>query len=336
MDVPRWGHHVRGMGRQRRSNLPGAPFHLISRTQGREPLFRGIEGAVARVIGEAAAVTRTSLLAWAVMPNHLHLLVVQGAQPLSVPMQLMLRRIAHLVKQRDALTGHVFQGRYREHACLDPSYLRNAIAYIHLNPVRAGLCGSTAGYEWTSHRHYCDPSGASPDTATLHVDAGLQLFARKAAMSRLQWIECYRQFIEWRLAADRVLKTDAADQAGDIEPAELTVPPPPTDGGDQYWWERWGLVCTAAQRRRTEAHLLSRRPDLATVARGTLADVSRNVSLETLRSSSRLPDVVTARRKVVERCTKLGYQNHQVARYLRISHSAVSRIVAAARESGVA
>lgn len=50
--------------------------------------------------------------------------------------------------------GHLFGGPYRQAVCLDNSYLLAASVYIHLNPVRAGLCSSTRDYRWTSSMLY--------------------------------------------------------------------------------------------------------------------------------------------------------------------------------------
>lgn len=120
------------MGRQLRPQLPGVPFHVTARVQGRAAWFTGVERPLENRILAAPRRSDATLLAYAVMPNHLHLVVVQGSQPLSQLMQPLLTRIALLVQRRTGREGHIFERRFRASPCLDPDYLRNAIAYVHL------------------------------------------------------------------------------------------------------------------------------------------------------------------------------------------------------------
>ena len=88
------------MGRTRRPHLPGVPFHLVARAQGKAPLFIGLEATVARMVREQVERTGGQLLSYAIMPNHLHIVYVQGVQPLAAFMQPLLRRLALRVHAR--------------------------------------------------------------------------------------------------------------------------------------------------------------------------------------------------------------------------------------------
>ncbi|MGH7465566.1 MAG: transposase, partial [Longimicrobiales bacterium] len=150
------------MGRLLRPALPGAPFHITARTQWQEPLFAGAEEEVATLIRGSIDRSDAQLLAYAVMGNHIHVIVVQGRRPLSAYMQPLLRRIALVVNRRRDRRGHVFGRRYSHSVCQDPEYFRSMVAHVHLNPVRAGICGKPDDYRWTSHRDYA--RGTDPDT----------------------------------------------------------------------------------------------------------------------------------------------------------------------------
>src|SRR6266511_765859 len=100
MDAPRWPRQRRPMPRARRTHAPGWAFHVTARTQGRVGWFKepAVCDTIARYICEAAASSTTRLLAYAVMPNHLHMIVRQGSQPLGWMVQRVLQRTALLVR----------------------------------------------------------------------------------------------------------------------------------------------------------------------------------------------------------------------------------------------
>ncbi|MBW2524834.1 MAG: hypothetical protein JRI23_11690 [Deltaproteobacteria bacterium] len=50
------------------------------------------------------------------------------------------------------VTGPLWQGRYKARQVDDERYLRQLIAYVHLNPVTAGLVAAPTEYRWSGHR----------------------------------------------------------------------------------------------------------------------------------------------------------------------------------------
>jgi putative transposase len=144
-----------GMGRPRRPNLPGRAFHIVTRTQGHADLFTpALRWTVLRLLRRYLLRSDARLLAFAVMPNHLHLVLIQGQQPLWRLMQPFLRAVALAVHAVHGGEGHVFERRYRDRICRDARHVIRAIAYVHANPVRAGLCTHPRDYPWTSYRAY--------------------------------------------------------------------------------------------------------------------------------------------------------------------------------------
>ena len=51
-------------------------------------------------------------------------------------------------------TGTLLEGRYKSTVIQTDIYLLACMAYIDLNPVRAGLVAQPQDYPWSSHRHY--------------------------------------------------------------------------------------------------------------------------------------------------------------------------------------
>ncbi len=92
--------------------------------------------------------------AFCLMRNHVHLLIQVGAAPLSKIIQnLGFRYTRYVNRQRNAV-GHLFQGRYKAILIDADCYLLELARYIHLNPVRAGICKAIDTYTWSSHPAY--------------------------------------------------------------------------------------------------------------------------------------------------------------------------------------
>ena len=91
-----------------------------------------------------AAVTwgGAAVFAWALLPNHLHLLLRTGEASLPSVMRRVMTGYAVSFNLRHKRHGHVFQNRYRSIVCEEESYLLELVRYIHLNPLRAGIVKS--------------------------------------------------------------------------------------------------------------------------------------------------------------------------------------------------
>lgn len=179
--------------------MPGAVFHLTARMQGHEPwLTPTLRSRVVDYMAAALRYSDATLLAYVMMPNHLHLVLRQGHRRLHRVMQPFLRRTALLVQRCHGVEGHVFERRYGHRACLDPDYVRTAVVYVHLNPVRARLVDDPCAYRWSSHAFYAGRA-ALPEhlKGALPVDDVMRLFAttpdphvddlRAAYLRRVEW-----------------------------------------------------------------------------------------------------------------------------------------------------
>lgn len=77
--------------------------------------------------------------AWALLPNHFHLLVKTRSRPLSSSMRKVLTGYAVNFNRRHRRRGHLFQNRYKSIVCQEDAYLKELVRYIHLNLLRAGI-----------------------------------------------------------------------------------------------------------------------------------------------------------------------------------------------------
>jgi putative transposase len=94
------------------------------------------------------------IYAYCLMPNHVHLLLESGSEPLSKFMQGLQQSYAQYFNRSYRKVGHLFQGRYKAIICDKDKYLLALLRYIHFNPVRAGLAKRPEGYVQSGHRSY--------------------------------------------------------------------------------------------------------------------------------------------------------------------------------------
>jgi len=98
--------------------------------------------------------THSQCLAWALLPNHYHLLLRAGTLPLSRLMRQVLSGYATAYNRRHQRVGYVFQNRYTSILCDEETYFLGLVRYIHLNPVKAKLVKTLDEldrYQWTGH-----------------------------------------------------------------------------------------------------------------------------------------------------------------------------------------
>jgi REP element-mobilizing transposase RayT len=95
-----------------------------------------------------------TILAWALLPNHVHLLVRTGHTPLATVMGRLLTGYAGAFNRRHKRRGRLFQNRYKSILVEEDPYLLELVRYIHLNPLRARLVPTFEvldRYPWSGH-----------------------------------------------------------------------------------------------------------------------------------------------------------------------------------------
>jgi REP element-mobilizing transposase RayT len=98
--------------------------------------------------------TKTRILAWALLDNHIHLLIISGPCGLSTFMRRLLTGYAYFFNRKYQRSGHLFQNRYKSIVCEEDSYLLELVRYIHLNPLRSHVVGNLEEldrYPWSGH-----------------------------------------------------------------------------------------------------------------------------------------------------------------------------------------
>ena len=90
------------------------------------------------------------------MTNHVHLVAVaEREDSFARGMQHCHSRWAQRFNRQYSRSGHLWQGRFFSCA-LDRDHLLTALAYVDLNPVRAGMVGDALAYPWSSARAHVE------------------------------------------------------------------------------------------------------------------------------------------------------------------------------------
>ena len=140
------------MGRLPRFLLEGHCYHLTTRTRDGAPVFR--DPTNARILLDALQFVRRErayLLGYAVLPDHLHAVVVPKADhTVSQIMQTVKGYTSRLINARCGQRGTLWQKSFYDRVIRDESHLIDALGYIHRNPVTAGLANMPEDYPFSS------------------------------------------------------------------------------------------------------------------------------------------------------------------------------------------
>jgi putative transposase len=145
------------MARLPRLSLPGYPHHVIQRGNNRQAIFSSAADyqALLALIEENAKKMGVAVHAYVLMGNHFHLLATpESADALPRMMQAVGRRYVRYFNDSQGRSGTLWEGRYRSTLIQAESYLLPCMAYLDLNPVRAGVAGDVRDHPWSSHGHY--------------------------------------------------------------------------------------------------------------------------------------------------------------------------------------
>ena len=188
------------MPRGPRLDAPGALHHVIIRGIERGAIVSDDDNRieVVRRMGKLAKDSGTSVYAYALMTNHLHILLKSGKGGLATYMRRLLSGYAQYFNRRHNRSGYLFQNRYKSIICEEEAYFYKLIAYIHLNPFKAGIVGSIdelARYPWCSHSVLMKRIVHD----WLDRDYVLQFFGRTEGKAR----KAYLAFLEEEIGIDR-------------------------------------------------------------------------------------------------------------------------------------
>jgi REP element-mobilizing transposase RayT len=156
-----------------RLTIPGVTYHLISRFVDQRWYFQSGEERrhYLQLLGASLRDSDWKCVSYALMSSHLHLGMVAGSSALESWARRAHAPFASWINFRHDRIGPVFVRGPKDYG-VPPNAVGSMIAYIHNNPVRAGVVERASDSDWTSHNAYL---GRAPCPDWLDVDRGLAL-----------------------------------------------------------------------------------------------------------------------------------------------------------------
>jgi REP element-mobilizing transposase RayT len=319
------------MPRSARIDAPGVLHHVIGRGIERRKVFVN-DADRSDFLVRLAALAQSGAVdvyAWALMPNHFHLLCKTGLQPLSVSMHRLLTGYVVNFNKRRRRHGHLFQNRFKSIVCQEDRYLRELVRYIHLNPLRSGVVNSL---EALDDYPYCGHSAVQGRVSRPWQNIGhvLALFGKARSQAR----RAYRRFVDAGIAAGRkpelvggglVRSQGGWSQVLALRRRSAAAVCDQRILGDSDFVR--GVIDRMGVCQRQNLRLLTTRPGIDRICR-QVCDC-HGVSPGELCSGSRRRPVVRARCTVAWIAVReIGYSGADVARHLGVSNSCITRSVA--------
>jgi len=179
------------MARLPRLTVAGHVHHVIQRGNNRQLVFARAEDRVffLELLEQNARALKVAVHGYVLMDDHFHLLLTpETPEGLPQLMQAIGRRYVRYFNTLQGRSGTLWEGRFRSTVLEAATLLLPCMAYMDLNPVRAGLVAQPQDFAWSSYRHY---SGLQPDKRLTppapYWDLGNTPFAREAAYS--SWVQ---------------------------------------------------------------------------------------------------------------------------------------------------
>jgi REP-associated tyrosine transposase len=178
------------MGRPLRVDLPDTIHHVTARGNAGAEIYRTRRDATVflAIVGTTVGSTGWSVLAYCLMRTHYHLLVQTPEANLSDGMHFLNTKYAAGFNAAHGHSGHVFQKRFHSEPVTRDEHLLEALRYVVLNPVRAGIVVAPEDWQWSSYRA---TAGISRAPVWLDTIRAHSLFAPDGRVAR----ERYRDFI---------------------------------------------------------------------------------------------------------------------------------------------
>jgi putative transposase len=141
------------MSRTARAARADVCYHVFTRGNARQTVFHDAADfeTFTSLLRRAGNVRPMRVLAWCLMPNHLHLaLRPLGDADLGPWMHWLLTSHVHYHQRRHATVGRIWQGRFKAFPIQQDGHLLTVLRYVERNPVRAGLVADAVRWPWSS------------------------------------------------------------------------------------------------------------------------------------------------------------------------------------------
>ena len=183
------------MARPLRVEYAGALYHVTSRGNARKSIFKDEEDrkTFLRLLDRVNQRYRWLCHAYCLMDNHYHLVIETPEGNLTKGMRQLNGVYTQAFNRQHGRVGHLFQGRYKAILVERESYLLEVCRYVVLNPVRAKTVGKPEAWRWSSYR---GTGGLEKPQACLTTDWILGQFATARTEAERRYREFVREGVE--------------------------------------------------------------------------------------------------------------------------------------------
>ena len=286
------------MTRKHRIEYEGAFYHVITRGNQRQKIFKGPLDyrTFLDILTAYKHRYHFCLYAYVLMSKHVHLLIETKEIRLSKILQGVNQRYTLYYNRRYKTVGHLFQGRYKAILCDRDRYLLALLKYIHHNPVRAKIAEGIDQYPWSSYGAYL---GKTDRLGLVDTDQVLRMYSEKEDRGRRQ----YEAFMNDGITVKK------GDIYATIDQRLL---------GDERFVEE------VVERHKGEIKKERRKKEYTLPQMVRALERQCRVSLEDMQSWGRIKEIFSARRLFSILAKEHGYTGREIAAYLHKDPAAVT------------
>ncbi len=145
------------MPRIARKNLKGHYFHIMIQGIRKEYIFNEDKdkSLYLMLLYKNSIKCNVKIIAYCMMENHAHILVYSDKiENITTLMKRINTIYAMNYNKSNNRVGYVFRNRYNVQEIKDENHLKNCIAYIHKNPIKAGIVKIENEYKFSSFNEY--------------------------------------------------------------------------------------------------------------------------------------------------------------------------------------
>jgi REP element-mobilizing transposase RayT len=279
------------MARPLRIEYEGAMYHVTSRGNERKPVFKddGDREVFLDTLHKVNKRYNFLCYAYCLMDNHYHLIIETPDGNLSKGMRQLNGVYTQAFNKRHHRVGHIFQGRYKSILIQKESHLLEVCRYVVLNPVRAKVIKEPEEWRWSSYRGMV---GMGKPHLCLTRDWVLGQFSERRKVAEKK----YREFVYAGMTGERI-------------------------------WKELKGQCILGKEEFVDGliNYVKGYADIKEIPKSQRY-VSRP-KLEVLLSEDAINKKHQARERIKEAIEKYGYSQKEVADYLNVHYSTVSRVV---------
>jgi putative transposase len=141
------------MSRAARVKSYSGIYHVMLRGANRQEIFHDEEDRLKflDILERYKVNSDMSVYAWCLMDNHVHLLLREGREGLSLTMKRIGVSYVWYYNWKYSTTGHLFQDRFKSENVETDQYLLTVVRYIHQNPIKAEIVSRLEEWRWSSY-----------------------------------------------------------------------------------------------------------------------------------------------------------------------------------------